>query len=209
MEKEIKIITLGESGVGKTSIINRICSNSFNVKEHCTLGVEFNYLTKTYTKKNIKMKLNFIDTAGQELFMNILPTQYIRDSNIVLLVFSNLTNLEILKNRWFHFYKENANTEKTKFILIGNKSDIFGIYKDEIKELGEKFAEEIDSFFITCSAKSEDNIDNLVNHILTEAKRLIDEEEKDNLFDINDPDKRNTFKMEEKDIKLTTKKSCC
>ena len=121
------------------------------------------------------MKLYFIDTVGQERCMSSLPKQYIRNRQLVLLVFSNLKNLEVLKESWYKFYKDNADTTHSKFIVVGNKSDIFGEEKDQIKNLGNKFAEEIDAFFITCSAKSEDNIDNLENHIITEAKRIIDE----------------------------------
>jgi len=177
MEKIMKIITLGETGVGKTSIINRICYDCYNEDEKSSFICENHYLTEYYSAKQIKMQLNFLDTAGQEKFLSYLPKQYIRDSYIVLLVFSNKINLETLKDRWYKFYKENSNIEKARFLVIGNKSDIFGANKKEIKSLGKRFAEEINSFFMTCSSKSEDNIDNIVNHILTEAKRLIDEEE--------------------------------
>ena len=207
MEKEIKIITLGESGVGKTSIINRICYNSFNENEKTNNTTDFHYLTKFYSKKKMKIILNFIDTAGQEQYIKILPKQYIRNSEIVLLVFSNLVNLETLKTRWLEFYKENANIEKSNFILIGNKSDIFGYDKIKIKELGEQFSEEMDAFFITCSAKSEDNIDNLINIIVTKAKRLIDEEEKakieNNIYKLNND--QGSFKVK----KVYKKKKCC
>ena len=176
METEIKIITLGASQVGKTSIINRIVSKKFNPDQITTLvDHESFYIMRDYKKKNIKMRLNFIDTAGQERFISTLPKQYIRNSQLVLLVFSKLEDLEELKNRWYKFYQDNADADNSKFIVVGNKSDTFGDQKDKIKNEGTKFAEEIDAFFITCSAKSEDNIDNLENHIITEAKRIIDE----------------------------------
>lgn len=76
------------------------------------------------------------------------------------------------------FYKENVNIKKNKFIVVGNKRDEFGHNRKEIRNLGKKFAEEINnSFFMTCSAKNEDNIDNLIDYIGTEAKRLIDKAE--------------------------------
>ena len=194
MEREIKIITLGESGVGKTSIIKRICKNEFNDIEFTTIGFNYYFINKEYTKKNLKLKLCFIDTAGQEKYIRFLPKNYIRDSQIVLLVFCDITTLVTLQKRWYSFFKENSNIENTKFIVVGNKSDTFGENKKHINELGEKFAEEIDAFFLTCSAKSEDNIDNLLNHIVTETKRLIDEEEKNSkITDLNNANKGNSF----------------
>ena len=181
MEKKIKIITLGESGVGKTSIIQRICKKEFHEDMASTIGFQYEEITKEYTKKNIIMKLSFIDTAGQEQYSE-LPKMYLRGCHIVLLVFSDLISLETIKNRLYDIYIDSANIEYSKFILVGNKSDTFGENKDKIKEEGMKFAENIDAFFLTCSAKSEDNIDNLENIIVTEAKRIIDEEEKARKF---------------------------
>ena len=107
-----------------------------------------------------------------------MPKQYIRDCHIVLLVFSDLDSLNNLIKRWFRFYKENCNIDNSKFILIGNKSDTFGDDKKEIEKQGNKFAEEIDAQFLMCSTNSEDNKDNLDRYITTEAKRYIDNEEK-------------------------------
>ena len=198
MERDIKIITLGETCVGKTSLIERIVKNTFNENQLTTIGNTHFIIKKDYKKKNLILKLNFMDTAGQERFITTLPLQYMRNSHIVLLVFSNLKDLEILKNRWYEYYKENCNIGKSKFIIVGNKSDIFGKDKAKIKEEGNKFAEDIDAFFITCSAKSEDNIENLEAHILTEAKRLIDEEEKK---DNQSEQRRNTHKLNQEKIK--------
>ena len=212
--RNIKVITLGDSCVGKTSIINRIVNKNFNDNQLTTIAIERFHIVRPYKKKNIEIKLTFCDTAEQERYLNCLPKQYIRESHIALLVFSNLKDLEELKNRWFKFYKENANIDKTKFIVIGNKSDLFGVNKEEIKNSGKNFAEEIDAFFITCSAKSEENIDNVEEHILTEAKRLIDEMEKENNqkgnqsnYDNND---RKSQKLDNnKVIKNKKKSGCC
>jgi len=125
------------------------------------------------------INLVFKDTAGAEKHQEV-PMQYIRDSQVVLLVFCDIKSLNTIKKRWLNFYKENSNIENSRFILIGNKSDIFGNEREEIIRQGEKFAEELDAHFITCSAKSADNMDNLDRYISTEAKRFIDEEGKNN-----------------------------
>ena len=175
MEKKVKIsvITLGDTGVGKTSIIKRIHDDSFQEIMLSTIGIDDFFIERNYTKRNIKIALCFKDTAGQELYKKI-PLQYIRKSDIVLLVFSTIETLNTIRERWYNFYKENANLEKSKFILVGNKSDIFGDESEEIERQGQEFSEEINAHFITCSAKSKDNIDTLEQIIIDEAKRMID-----------------------------------
>ena len=101
---------------------------------------------------------------------------YIRDGKVVLLVFCDIESLKVIKERWYTFYQQNTNTENPRFILIGNKSDIFGDKRDEIIKQGQEFADEIDAHFMTCSAKSDDNLDNITRYILREAKRIIDED---------------------------------
>ena len=175
MEKKVKIsvITLGDKGVGKTSIIKRIHDDSFQEIMFSTMGINDFFIERNYTKRNIKIALCFKDTAGQELYKE-LPLQYIRKSDIVLLVFSTIETLNTIRERWYNFYKENANLEISKFILVGNKSDIFGDESEEIERQGQEFSEEINAHFITCSAKSKDNIDTLEQIIIDEAKRMID-----------------------------------
>ena len=205
-EGEIKIITLGASGVGKTSLIKRIKFGTFAEKNEATLGVDYFVVKKKYQNKNIMILLKYQDTNGLESMQGIIPQQYIRDSQIVLLVFSNINTLNEVINRWYSFYKENANIDKSKFILIGNKKDIFGDEKEEIERQGNQFAEEIDAHFITCSAKSADNMDNLERYILTEAKKFIDENEKK----IVDKLKLNNINRIDTKKKLNNeKKNCC
>ena len=178
-EKTINIITLGEAGVGKTSILNRIVNKIFYEKEPSTATFNNFYLKRKYEKKNLNMIINFVDTIGQEKYAS-LPNSYMKDSHIVLLVFDSIETLNVIKERWYEYYKKNANVENSSFILIGNKSDLFEDERQEIIREGEKFSEEIDALFMTCSAKSADNIDNLERFIVTEAKRFIDAEEMKN-----------------------------
>ena len=213
MERTINIITLGSSFVGKTSIINRIHFNKFEESLPATIGIKYNIIKRNYTKKNIIISLNFRDTMGHERYQSILPLQYIRDSHIVLLVFCNIDTLNEVKNRWYKLYKENANIDNSRFILVGNKSDIFGNERDEIIRQGEKFAEDIDAVFITCSAKSADNMDNLERFILTESKRFIDDEDNKKNNDKNNIDKQNKDKLtlDKKNSNNSTNKKggCC
>ena len=205
-EKTMKIITLGPIAVGKTSILERIINSRFNINEKPTVGLLIKSITKLYKRKNLKITFEFCDTSGQEQFMYVLPKSYIHNSKIVLLVFDSINSLEILKNRWFSFYIDNCNIEASKFIVIANKSDTFWDNEDDIKELGRDFADEIDAPFLTCSAKSNDNIDNIFSNIQTEALRLI-KEEKDKKEE--DESNINFILKPENPLTLKTKKSCC
>ena len=164
MERKVNlnIITLGDHSVGKTSILTRLENGSFREETLSTMGYDKFCVKKKYEKKNVIMNLWFQDTAGQDRFQESIPAGYIRNSHIVLLVFCDIETLNSLKKRWIKFYEEKANLKLSKFILVGNKSDIFGENEEEIKKQGQKFADEInDAHFITCSAKSKDNMDTL------------------------------------------------
>ena len=193
--KNINVITLGNSFVGKTSIIKRIKDGQFDENVKATISLDFFTIKRPYDKKNMIISLNFRDTSGYEMYQYILPKQYIHDSHIVLLVFDSIETLNDLIKRWYNFYKENANIDNSRFILVGNKSDIFGTEREEIIRQGEKFAEDIDAVFITCSAKSADNMDNLERFILTESKRFIDDEDNKKNNDKNNIDKQNKDKL--------------
>ena len=176
--KELKVITLGDSGIGKTSIINTIKERDNNFSKS---GKKGNFIIKRkYEKKNIIISLNLIDSDCNQNNEKNIPKQYIRDSHIVLLVFCDIKTLNLIKDSWYKSYKEKANIKNSRFILIGNKSDTFGDDKKEIEKQGNKFAEEIDAQFLMCSTNSEDNKDNLDRYITTEAKRYFDNEEKNN-----------------------------
>ena len=152
--------------------------------------------------------LLFQDTAGQERYQKYLPTSFIRNSHIVLLIFCNIETLNSLKERWFKFYKDNSNLDISKFILVGNKSDIFGEEKEEIIRQGQEFADEIDAHFITCSAKSKDNMDTLEQIIVTEAKGLIDLTA-ELLKEKNQNQENNqNFNLNQRKVE-TTKSGCC
>ena len=211
MERKVNlnIITLGDHSVGKTSILTRLENGSFREKTLSTVGYDKFCVKKKYEKKNVIMNLWFQDTAGQDRFQKSIPASYIRNSHIVLLVFCDIETLNSLKERWIKFYEEKANLKLSKFILVGNKSDIFGENEEEIKKQGQKFADEInDAHFITCSAKSKDNMDTLEQIIINEAKSFIDIA--DNLLNEQNKIQENNQNFGlNNDKKQKSKSGCC
>ena len=86
-----KILTLGESGVGKTCILRRFVENKF-IKNHlATIGIDFR--TKTIPINDYEVKLKIWDTAGEERFRNI-TNQYYKGADGIILVY-DLNNKDI------------------------------------------------------------------------------------------------------------------
>jgi small GTP-binding protein len=113
-----KIIFIGDSGVGKTSILNNYSKKNYTPK--ATLGTEF---TEKYIEKH-NLTLQIWDCAGQERF-RALTKLYYRGAHICVFVFdlSNKTSLESIENYWIPTVKNNAG-ESVQFILVGNKLDL-------------------------------------------------------------------------------------
>ena len=168
------VVDAGNKYIKIIYFINIIKERDNNISNESKKG---NFIIRRkYEKKNKVILLNLKDSENKQKYERSIPIQYIRDSHIVLLVFCNIETLNHLTDNLYKFYIENKNIDNPRFILIGNKSDTFGNDKDEIMKKGNIFAEEIDAHFLTCSAKSEDNLDNVERYITTEAKRYIDED---------------------------------
>ena len=172
-EIDINVIILGDKGVGKTSIFNKLKEGASNENNNKNINdIDCINIKRKYEKKNKIISLNIKDIKNQDNFKGNIPIQYIHNNNIILLVFSDIKTLNNIKEKWYKYCNENINN--IKYILIGNKCDEFGNEEKEIKEQGQKFAEEIDAHFITCSTYSKDNMDNLERFIITESKNFID-----------------------------------
>ena len=133
-----KILTLGESGVGKTAILRRYVENKFEKHHLATIGID--YQSKTIKIKNKEIKLKIWDTAGQERYRNIASHAYKGADGIMLVYditdeysFSRITD-------WMEQINSNLSKNEIGIVLIGNKSDI----EDRIidKEKGEEKAKE-------------------------------------------------------------------
>ena len=148
-EIDINVIILGDKGVGKTSIFNKLKEGASNENNNKNINdIDCINIKRKYEKKNKIISLNIKDIKNQDNFKGNIPIQYIYNNNIILLVFSDIKTLNNIKEQYKYC---NENINNIKYILIGNKCDEFGNEEKEIKEQGQKFAEEIDAHFITCS----------------------------------------------------------
>lgn len=118
-----KVITVGDSGVGKTSIIRKYVYNVFEYDNMSTIGINFTY-KEVDIGNNTKINMKIIDTAGQEKYQS-LAKSYFKNADGVLFVFA-LDNLNSFNNisEWIIKFDENNEKEGIPRYLIGNKCDI-------------------------------------------------------------------------------------
>jgi Ras-related protein Rab-8A len=150
-----KLLLIGDSGVGKTSLLFRFAEDAFNATFISTIGIDFKIRTIDIDGK--KIKLQVWDTAGQERFRTI-TTAYYRGAMGIILVYDVTcqTSFDNIRN-WIKNTDEHASNDVEKMIL-GNKCDIEG--KRVITfEKGERLAAEYGVKFYETSARESVNVE--------------------------------------------------
>ena len=197
VKKDIKIILLGETGVGKTNLINVFFGLKFEdqidstLASYCNEG-KFNYNNKSYNYA-------IWDTAGQEKFRAISKL-FIRDAQIILIVYSIINRKTFEQvNFWLNLVKENLENNTYILGLVANKIDLYE-HQIVMDEEGKKIAKENNiDFLVTSALKSPETFRKFVNKLL--VKYIEKEGQK---IGNNDSIKING------DIKnKTNKKQCC
>merc|ERR1712166_598002 len=145
----IKLLLIGDSGVGKSCCLLRFSEDSFTPSFITTIGIDFKIRTIELDGKRVKLQI--WDTAGQERFRTI-TTAYYRGAMGILLVY-DVTDEQSFQNirSWMRNIEQHANTEVVK-VLLGNKCDMKN--KRAVKhEEGENLAKEYGIEFFETSAK--------------------------------------------------------
>ncbi|KAF9274920.1 Ras- protein Rab-11A [Mortierella alpina] len=117
----VNVVTIGDSGVGKTNLIARFTRNAFGLESKSTIGVEFT--TKNIQVDKLRMKAQLWDTGGIERYRAV-TLEYHRGAAAALLVY-DITKRATFENvnRWLKEFRDRAK-EKAVIILVGNKSDL-------------------------------------------------------------------------------------
>ena len=206
-----KVALIGESGVGKTCIINQFINGTFD--ENCMLS-----LTAQFCRKNLEFSgdksitFDIQDTAGHERYRS-LNKLYYKNAEVVILVYdiSDIKSFNEVKNYWYEQIKENCKDDVI-IAVAANKSDLYEQRQVDDEE-GEKFAKSIGAFFAATSAKNDSCITNLFENIA--MKILVpgfnNTYNEQNIKEENDSRKKN-IKLETvnyKDNSNEKKKKCC
>lgn len=173
LTKQYKIAILGDTGCGKTSILNRYSNNKFE-NTSATIGIDYSVKKWVYNNKHLDINQDITfqlwDTAGQEKYMAITDN-YLRDVDGILIVF-DITRPQTVDNIQFWLNKA---LEFNCYIIniIGNKLDLFKEYDlDNIYKTNLKLKSTIEEYelglFLT-SAKSDINITNIFNDLFTKV----------------------------------------
>ncbi|KAL1257033.1 hypothetical protein QQF64_012578 [Cirrhinus molitorella] len=189
-DRLFKIVMVGNSSVGKTSLLRRFCDNCFHAGTCATVGID--YSVKTLTVDNSQVALQMWDTAGQERYRSITK-QFFRKADGVVVVY-DITNEQTFTavRQWLASVQEGAG-EDIPIMLLGNKTDL-----DNQREIpvgmAENLAKDFQLIFYECSAFSSHNVTESMIHMA----RVLKEQE--------DREKEKTVSLVDSHAK---KKSCC
>jgi len=151
----LKLLIIGESGVGKSSLLLRFTDDAFDHEQAATIGVDFK--VKTIHINGDKVKLAIWDTAGQERFRTLTPSYY-RGGQGAILVYDVTSRESFQKvDNWLNELETYSTNHDLIKMLVGNKCDMV----DErvvTKEEGMKCARKHHMMFIEASAKTKEGV---------------------------------------------------
>jgi small GTP-binding protein len=193
---QVKVVILGESGVGKSSVMLRFVTNNFKLDSASTVGAS--YMGKVLQISDKTIKFNIWDTAGQERYHS-LARMYLHDATAAILLYdiTNKSSFEALK-RW-HTELKDAAPASIVLGICGNKEDLVMnevVSPDEAKE----FAKHIGGFFRKTSAKTSQGIESVFKEI---AARVFEG------VGANNPSTGGSIALERRNSKTAPKKKCC
>jgi len=197
----LKILIIGDSVVGKTSLLLKYVDNIFPEEHIGTIGVE--YKDKYVIRGKFNIRLSIWDTAGQERFHSITKNIY-RNANGVLFVYdvTNKKSFENIRN-WI---KDTQNIDKDiKGIILGNKIDL-----DNLKEVGKDYLEDLGKKFkmpvLETSAKNNINVAEGFNLIIDE---LLKDKSEDEIMEMYSRKNKSDLSISTKKTNAKQKTGCC
>ena len=120
----VKVVILGHTGVGKTSIVRKYIRGSFDPDSGPTKGGMESRKTQEYLEDNSFVNFDIWDTAGQERYSS-LASLYYKDADIALLVYDITMKKSFEKlEKWIQELKDNISERDIKIHIVANKSDL-------------------------------------------------------------------------------------
>ena len=170
-KNQINILLVGDTNTGKTSFVKRLIFNKYDLTFVASIGVDFELKKIKYKNKIYSIRL--FDTAGQERFKSITKS-YFRLANAYFIFFdlSNKDSLNHIHN-WIDLIKEYS--EKSIFIILGNKDDLKKKISDEI--INENLERYKDIIFIKISVSKNYNIKEAIERMIDLIEKREEEEE--------------------------------
>ncbi|XP_076921653.1 ras-related protein RABE1c-like [Bidens hawaiensis] len=199
----IKLLLIGDSGVGKSCLLLRFSDGSFTTSFITTIGIDFKIRTIELDGKRIKLQI--WDTAGQERFRTI-TTAYYRGAMGILLVY-DVTDESSFNNirNWIRNIEQHASDNVNK-ILVGNKADMDESKRAVPTAKGQALADEYGIKFFETSAKTNLNVEQVFLSIATDIKQRLSETDtkaEPSTIKINQPESGGS------NDQATQKSSCC
>ena len=209
-----KVVLLGETGVGKTSILTKYVSGSFS--QLVMTSTSSTYVTKNIVVDNNKVKFQIWDTAGQEKYRSLAKIFY-QSASVAVLVYDITikSSFEGIKEYWSKEIAHNA-PEDIILALVANKSDNY-IDQQVSTQEGKDLAKELNAIFQPTSAKLGNGINELFNLIaekfLDPTKNISESFMSKEEFLANKKKMRieeiKNKRLEAESLKVKKKKKCC
>ena len=171
---KVKVVVLGASNVGKSSLVHRYVHGRFASNVESTIGAAYyRHIMPPLKNKNDEeyiIEYEIWDTAGQERYNALLPMYY-RNAHVILIAFSLVDRNSFAEaKRWVGEVKELgvfSHAKQPLFVLVGTKLDMAKDYRQITKKQADVYAAERDLMYIETSALEDVNVDALFN-VITE-----------------------------------------
>ena len=196
-----KVVLVGDTGVGQTSIIERYINDKYDENQKTTLVSSYTFKKIDIKKYNKSISLDIWDTAGQEVYRSLSKNFYL-NASIGILVYdiTRKASFESIRDYW-HEQLKTFGEEKMVFDIVGNKTDLF--QKEEVPENEARdFAKSINAGFHLVSCKDSVGIKDLFEDC---GKKYLE----DNDLTKEDSNKKNKNKIVLEKDKKSEKKKCC
>ena len=203
-EINLKILLIGDSSVGKSSILLKYIEDKFSENYVSTIGIE--YKIKTLIINGKKVLLRIWDTSGQERYRSITQNFY-RNANGILFIF-DITNKETFENIKNWIIDSDSEDNQVIKVLVGNKIDIDENRKID-NDIIQKYAEKKGMKYYETSAKEGINIDLVFRKIAELILSKSEEEEgKEEEYHPHNP-RKDSFNLSIDSSEPKKKKQCC